>query len=756
MPRQMFWPLNGRSGWQTATKLSHQVAVGDVIQLTAVSDGPLSLNDQADSLGRLLLPRGIAVADDGTIYLLGGKMPWWIKCLKQGAQKFEPIQSISTFVPESQKAKSECESGVDASDILAPMSITCLGRLLYLVANRRVLVFDRHTLTCRHRWEWDDWEPVDVAVDGCNAYILDRKYGRVWKHWPGSDLDPKRDVMIHKPGLAGCWERIGIDKNGRLYLKTVRRSLLPYSDAKNPIPSDCSADPVPKKTMKLIAGTQSPFLLVYTSKGERIERVTDAGAIRERFNPPAIIIDHKNRFQVPERSTYFTLEGKSIQVDPTEPVGSPIFKRTGRWISKRLDSNIYRCQWHRLEIDVPSLPAGTQITVRTYANQTSLTQEQLANLSDDLWETNFVMTGQMQPPPSNNADLKVSGQGSEHNPDQDMLIQSRHGQYLWLRIDIEGDGYDTPAIGGMRVHFPRSSYLAYLPAVYSADEESRWFLERFLSIMQTEWDDIEQRIERFAAYLDPHAVPAGPPMAFLAQWLALPLEGAWNAEQKRNLLTLAPTIYPHRGTVTALKKFVRVYLQNIAGISAENSSTFPQIVEGFQERQRLLLSQSKSAKLGLGAPLWGSQMVGRLQLDTNARADEVRLVSTGDPSRDVFHEYAHRFRVFVPSVWIKNREDERLLEQALGTEKPAHTKFDLCLVEPRFRIGYQSTVGIDTIIGNLPKARLACSHQHGEKPLNQPPRNRLGYDMVLAGHDLGKPGMQLTTHTRVGLDTVLT
>ena len=73
MPRQKFWPLNGRSGWQTG--YTDHVAVGDAIQLTAVLDGPLSLNDPADSLGRLLLPRGMALANDGTLYLLSQNAP---------------------------------------------------------------------------------------------------------------------------------------------------------------------------------------------------------------------------------------------------------------------------------------------------------------------------------------------------------------------------------------------------------------------------------------------------------------------------------------------------------------------------------------------------------------------------------------------------------------------------------------------------------------------------------------------------------
>ena len=63
------------------------------------------------------------------------------------------------------------------------------------------------------------------------------------------------------------------------------------------------------------------------------------------------------------------------------------------------------------------------------------------------------------------------------------------------------------------------------------------------------------------------------------------------------------------------------------------------------------------------------------------------MVSTGDPQRDAFHEYAHRFRVFVPAAWVRSAEDERMVRRAVDAEKPAHTAYELCLVEPRFRVG---------------------------------------------------------------------
>jgi hypothetical protein len=88
---------------------------------------------------------------------------------------------------------------------------------------------------------------------------------------------------------------------------------------------------------------------------------------------------------------------------------------------------------------------------------------------------------------------------------------------------------------------------------------------------------------------------------------------------------------------------------------------------------------------------------------------EARVVTTGDPERDLFHQYGHRFRVFVPAVWIRTAEHERLLRQAIESDKPAHTAYDLCLVEPRLRVEIQSTVGLDTLIGGYPKARLASA-----------------------------------------------
>jgi len=443
----------------------------------------------------------------------------------------------------------------------------------------------------------------------------------------------------------------------------------------------------------------------------------------------------------------FGRSGNPAKVAPAEPAGPKLFITQGVWYSEALDSQIYNCQWHRLWLSVNVLPAGSEIAIRTYADNQFRTSEEIGNLPDHLWDTNYVIAGQMQPPPAADEDRQEL--------EREFLILSHEGQYLWLKIELSSDGYGTPAIQAIRADYPRQSYLDYLPAVYSADEESRRFLERFLSIFQTEWDELENRIDEMARYFDPKAVPDEESLAYLAGWLALPLEGSWTLEQKRNLLMAAPKITPKRGTLAGLNRYLQVYLQNMTGLESEELLGFPQIVEGFRERQFLMLSIQDVANLDHGAPLWGPSFVGRLQLGVFSQEGQVRLVSTGDPERDVFHEFAHRFRVFVPSCWIKTGADERMLRRALDEEKPAHTKYDLCLVEPRFRVGLQSTVGLDTIIGAYPVTRLVCSHED-EVPPGQRPRQRLGYDTVLSGGRTGKSGLELRPSTRVGLDTILT
>jgi len=772
-----FWLLNGQTNWGQQERgdnfrlaQKEAVSAGSVsgLRLAGVAKGPFALDAADDSLGGLVLPRGLAFDHENLLYLLSQKKPI-LKRFDPATQTFQIVEGIGG---------QEDENLPDARQFDEPTNIAVAGRNLYITnqGNCRVQAFILPSLALRHLWEFEDWKPIDVAAQEDDAFILDSKYGRVYHHQVGIDqltpiIDKATEQAKGNIRPETIWTRIIVDRDKQIYLlgrpeitiDPVARHLdvfQPAAEAGTGNP--CTDSPV------CISGRQWQFK----------RSVEDAGDVRDNFDPPALRL-FLNCFCLPESLArpagrqmpalppppempfaqcppaseggyVFDREGNRRAFNPAGSPGPRIYSRCGTWISPILDSQIYDCQWHRIELKITALPPGTKVAVSTYTSGISRRNFEIEGLPDHLWETKYQATGAMQP---NEADTATENQNHE------FLIQSREGQFLWIKVELAGDGYATPVVESLKVHYPRQSYLEYLPAVYGADDESRRFMEQFLSLFQTDWDDLEQQLETMARFFDPNAVPEGPFMSYLAQWLALPLEGDWSGEQKRRLLSAAPKIYPKRGTSTSLRQFLRVYLSNIIGLETDELRDYPHLIEGFRVRQHLMLSTGEGARIGQGPPLWGPGKVGRLQLDVFSRLDEVRLVSTGDPERDLFHEYAHQFRVFIPSTWVKSKNDELMLRRALDAEKPAHTQYDFCLVAPRFRVGVQSTVGLDTIIGPYPVAQLAHPDEADPNkttlPPSRPPQHRLGYDTILAGDPVAEAGLILNPGARIGLDTAL-
>jgi phage tail-like protein len=313
-----------------------------------------------------------------------------------------------------------------------------------------------------------------------------------------------------------------------------------------------------------------------------------------------------------------------------------------------------------------------------------------------------------------------------------------------LQIELTGSGLATPIIERLRIQFPRESLLEYLPAIYSKPEEQRDFLDRFLSIAHRTWSAIERDVDTFPRFLDPDSVPPAA-LGWLAGWLGLTLEGTWTPEQNRRLLQAMPALRTIWGTAAGLRLWLRVYLANIANVDVNvlEEAGVPGIVESFVERRRLMLGHPTGATLCAASGLWSPAVERRFQVGVFDREGEIELVSTGHPDRDVFQHYAHSFRVYVPAAFVRTPADEALIRRAIELQKPAHTTCELVLVEARFRIGEQSTLDLDTVIGAPGPGPLLCPAV--DDAPGRPPYQRLNFDVTLgcgcghgAEHDLDR------------------
>ena len=412
---------------------------------------------------------------------------------------------------------------------------------------------------------------------------------------------------------------------------------------------------------------------------------------------------------VPEKnvsvSRWFNAQGQPVAAPDFSSISNQrLYSGHGYWLSTPMQSEIHRCHWDRIQLTLAPPPPGARVEVRTFA------QDGLDSLPEDdpRWDHGLTYVAPLEP----------SADSKRKCIDVDFQIKSRPAENLSIQIRMYGNGYETATIKALRAYYPRDSYVQFLPKVFSSDDDMRRFLDGFLGALQVIGDEVDDRIRTVEKFFSPDAVPTGAAMHNLAGWLALNLEASWTDEQNRKLLAETPKIYPHRGTPKGLRDFLRIYLANAANLSVEDVALteFPLVLEGFVERRALMANVSSG-------PLWGPSVVRRLQLGEFSQLGEVSLVSTGDPNLDYFEHYAHRFKVFVPAAWIRSADEESLMRRAIEAEKPAHTAYELVRVENRMRVGTQSTVGLDTIIGDLIEWRLPCDG-HG---------SYLNVDTVLGG-----------------------
>jgi phage tail-like protein len=244
---------------------------------------------------------------------------------------------------------------------------------------------------------------------------------------------------------------------------------------------------------------------------------------------------------------------------------------------------------------------------------------------------------------------------------------------------------------------------------------------------------IEHTVDTEARLFDPLSTPAKrvgkAPVDFLswlASWVGVRFDRSWPETKRRQYLKRIGAILDWRGTVRGIRDLLLLVMgwsdpraccgalpRKVCGCRPLNCAPAPVrpcyeppplILEHFRLRRWLLLG---SARLGAQAMLWGSRIANRSQLDVNAKVGHTQLTMVPDPLHDPFRFYANRYSVFVPACFGRNSAARKSLENLLRSESPAPVSWTLELVEPRFRIGVQSMIGFDAVVGALPSSGVA-------------------------------------------------
>ncbi len=762
---------SGGMHWSTTGSL---VAGATGLQLAADSRGSFRINSRDGSLGRLTLPRGIAIDGQRRVYLLDRQKGLVLRHdsrVKPGV--FQPLPCIG---------QTASHRG-DPRWFRTATSITVDRDCLYVVVPyRRVLVFSLQSLALCAIWPFPNLAACGWVCDAvAHLGVVDVLTSNYVFRFQSGDVSPQR--FLSRDGGRG-WCRLAADRSGQLYIQSLGNNGAAELSVYRPIRGSA-----PVRTIKDAAQVRDRFDVpeLYTLPGENkkqpLRYVMPASLCSpcrsERKTNTDLTHVPSSRLEDADHTNGFVFDQHGNRINSDELINRPqesLCQRSGASTTSRLDSRLFRCQWDRLDLTFAHVPTGSHITLDTSSSDLDdLDPNQIA-------ETNWVQA------------LSISG--THRDPLQDPFVQtdclvgSGPGRYLYLRITMQGDGFATPVLEGIRLHFPRQSYLEYLPAVFVEDDECRRFLERFLAIFQFEWDKLEDLVRTMERQFNPAAVREKQ-LPALARWFGIEFDDRQSEAHRRDFLKALPRLVfaerkhtvdrtsarkieeavrpggVRRGTPNALRDYVAAILGHPQATNSQAANgTFPFIIEGFRRRDYRIAAETGDdspesaatsvlpaalpldADPGLQAPaplLWDSQKVKRFQLGVS-RLDEAKLLPKRKPELDVFHHHAHRFEVIVPACWVPTDADEHRLRKAIEAEKPAHTQYELQLIEAGFCVGEQARVGIDTIVGGPSSIRLKQPNAIRHK---RPTGGGLGVDTVLSPANPGGDAFVISPDTRL-------
>jgi phage tail-like protein len=345
----------------------------------------------------------------------------------------------------------------------------------------------------------------------------------------------------------------------------------------------------------------------------------------------------------------------------------------------------------------------------------------------------FVFTGaRALPPPPPAADGSFSAPWRAIGSDvTDFFIDLTGGakqEALWLGARFTNDQHSTPALSQARVDFDQSSYLHSLPAIYREGAPCGNFLLRYLSLFESFFDELEGRMDNLPALVNPAASPPDA-LDWLASFLALPLPQVQHEMAQRESIANAFVRYAKRGTVAGLRETLR----EEAGVRALIDEplqamgwwALPAPSTSCKPGEAGAWADGADAILGFNTVLAAAEPQGAV-VGTTATLDRSQLITQDEFGTPLFEAAAYRFfvRLYPRDLHCAGKLEE--VRAIVEREKPAHTLYDLCVIEPGLRVGYQASLGVDTLLGGGP----AEPGRLGESALvlGGPPRARLGID----------------------------
>jgi phage tail-like protein len=600
-------------------------------------------------------PAGVAVAPDGTVYAADPDGHRVLRTDCDGIAR--PLPCLTG-------------PGDEVGRVSAPRGVLVGPRDALYVAdagNDRVQVVDLGTLAVRDVWDGLA-EPWDLAADAaCGLYVVERGARRVRKldadgrvlsafeERVARERRPADPTQVVVAVVAGAERVIVVDRGPG---GAGRAAVLAYDT--DGAPDGALAAELTRAVAARLAGPPAglagdgPTLYVGDPTGGRVLAFALDGRFlgavpRYRGAVAGLALDARGRLIVSAGAgAVATLAAGAGRAEEGRFVAGPLPASDGR---------------RRVRAIADPLPAGCHVRLFTALRAPADPPPPLPEGDDPLWR------------PAGTDAL-------------DLLAATAPGTLLWLGGRLSGDGRATPALRRLAIEPEPRRLAERMPSVYR--DAAAGPLEGLLALAESLLSDEEDLIDGIPRLLDPWAAPDGEPAAWL-DWLAgrvaAELEAAWPGPRRREAVATAFERHGRRGTAEGLAEAARLHLD--ARVTIE---------EPARRASLWSLGEPAGSALGVTTMLTAAEAAGAV-LDTTAVLDRSHLIGEDEIGAPLFEDLAHRFTVRAHAADLARPGAREGLVRLIDRERPAHTAYHLCAIEPRLSVGAQALVGIDAVVG---------------------------------------------------------
>lgn len=555
---------------------------------------------------------------------------------------------------------------------------------------------------------------LDGDDDG-NVYVVDYGNNRVQKFNPAGIVVPEFWETMEQKGLLARPSGISVlsvEGATLLYILDESTQSVFVFDANGDPILDSAGNPVSfgsgvlQKPMGIAATTDA----VYVGDNLRRRVLSFKTADGYSFAGDAV------GYQGPVASLARDGKGSLLvhagsEVAPVRLTIGKGYRTKGLIWSEAIQLRQHEVSWHRLQAVVKRIGSDAHLRLFVHTSNDQSDQPSVDPLAADSF-----------------ADSRWRPASTEPFSDvDDLFIGGEPAFYVWVGALFSGDGLSTALVSQLRLEFDHESYLEFLPAIYREPSPCGDVLLRFLSLFETLFDGTESSIRDLSVFFDPAVIPAEF-LSWLAGWLALELDEEWDEAKKREAIARAFEMYGLRGTARGLRESLRFYagvdaiieepILNAEWWALPAESIACACKEGAGAPAERVWVETENSILGVTTMLAPAHAQGAV-VGATATLDQSHLISNAELGAPLFSDVAHQFTVQIYRSQLSSPETLARVRDVIRREKPAHTDYHLCVIEPRLRLGYQARVGIDTVVAG-PAAPVGLGDERGVMLGGQP------------------------------------